>query len=188
MMMCAVKWAVYPRLRGGSFRLSAISVALAGLSPPTRGILVSGFPYRALEGSIPAYAGDPAGSPPCRIYGKVYPRLRGGSGIGAASPARYGGLSPPTRGIHAALARVGQYLGSIPAYAGDPRKRTRGTSTAEVYPRLRGGSAINIPSIAVASGLSPPTRGIREHIRQGRIRAGSIPAYAGDPRIAYHAP
>ena len=51
--------AVYPRLRGGSGDKGAIKMKCKGLSPPTRGILPLTDKGVCVDGSIPAYAGDP---------------------------------------------------------------------------------------------------------------------------------
>ena len=74
------------------------------------------------------------------------------------------GLSPPTRGIRLTAAARLRLIGSIPAYAGDPRESCASCRAAKVYPRLRGGSV---------SGILPE-----------RADEGSIPAYAGDPIAA----
>ena len=54
---------------------------------------------------------------------------------------------------------------------------------ARVYPRLRGGSPPDSVFLSTCTGLSPPTRGIRQNAFCWRIRSGSIPAYAGDPSV-----
>ena len=76
---------VYPRLRGGSSILVRAPDATAGLSPPTRGIRCEIGHDCKSEGSIPAYAGDPAEVVDDAVRPRVYPRLRGGS-----SPGVYG--------------------------------------------------------------------------------------------------
>ena len=74
------------------------------------------------------------------------------------------------------------YVGSIPAYAGDPVWRVVKRRRQTVYPRLRGGSAPMYCENHPTRGLSPPTRGIRLRPHCPIIHVGSIPAYAGDPR------
>ena len=70
---------------------------------------------------------------------------------------------------------------SIPAYAGDPRRWMRWRTRHQVYPRLRGGSALAFGANAEIIGLSPPTRGIQSPTPHRRACPRSIPAYAGDP-------
>ena len=152
---------VYPRLRGGSNAIIRHGITAGGLSPPTRGILCYlGFSLIANR-SIPAYAGDPFCAAAARAIRTVYPRLRGGSEprLMAISPPC--GLSPPTRGIHLQAHPQVQAFRSIPAYAGDPSRAAAGQALAGVYPRLRGGSSSLSPSMRMATGLSPPTRGIQ---------------------------
>ena len=112
--------AVYPRLRGGSLPSMALALPIPGLSPPTRGIPRTRALWRGCRRSIPAYAGDPRASVLSYQLLKVYPRLRGGSFIHAVIPYLYGGLSPPTRGIHRDNWDGQGIFRSIPAYAGDP--------------------------------------------------------------------
>ena len=72
--------------------------------------------------SIPAYAGDPVWVSLFVVKLWVYPRLRGGSKEQAIAETASAGLSPPTRGILVKDANNQGYVGSIPAYAGDPRR------------------------------------------------------------------
>ena len=71
--------------------------------------------------------------------------------------------------------------GSIPAYAGDPRRPAGERRVLGVYPRLRGGSVNADEPGELASGLSPPTRGILAYAELQGSLDRSIPAYAGDP-------
>ena len=152
---------VYPRLRGGSEPNHNTENKPKGLSPPTRGIPVL-WPLCALAArSIPAYAGDPIPSPAEPQPRGVYPRLRGGSARWRPIPPARQGLSPPTRGIPRYPARFVGVLGSIPAYAGDPPTTCYRIAALKVYPRLRGGSVDVRPCGIADTGLSPPTRGIR---------------------------
>ena len=133
---------VYPRLRGGSKILSMQSLIQRGLSPPTRGIHSVTDDEAMIIRSIPAYAGDPAIANYATSPFAVYPRLRGGSSVRGNHPFRGGGLSPPTRGIHALRRVDNERSGSIPAYAGDPIRRMMQGRRQKVYPRLRGGSGV----------------------------------------------
>ena len=157
------------------------SAAAAGLSPPTRGILIGRIQGAHNAGSIPAYAGDPVLGACAYARGRVYPRLRGGSRQRARRRYWARGLSPPTRGIRGRAHRDTGAPGSIPAYAGDPDPAGTSRRRREVYPRLRGGSHKRMVSRAIAEGLSPPTRGIRLPSLFFLCLGRSIPAYAGDP-------
>ena len=71
--------------------------------------------------------------------------------------------------------------GSIPAHAGEPWAGAIGTTSSEVYPRPRGGTAERERERKRLGGLSPPTRGNLGRVRPGRRGNGSIPAHAGEP-------
>ena len=175
---------VYPRLRGGSRIVAGYAVALAGLSPPTRGI--HGMPPNSARScrSIPAYAGDPGWRISALIASAVYPRLRGGSECPIRLAQRAHGLSPPTRGIPLLSLAAAVAIRSIPAYAGDPELRRPSAKLTAVYPRLRGGSTYSLKRRVCQCGLSPPTRGIHYLAARRRARFRSIPAYAGDPTLS----
>ena len=132
---------VYPRLRGGSTGRGTRTTSPHGLSPPTRGIPAGAIDGGGSDRSIPAYAGDPIPTQASRTPSTVYPRLRGGSQRGRYGVGSVLGLSPPTRGIRRYAAPRCRRSGSIPAYAGDPSCIGIVIASAEVYPRLRGGSA-----------------------------------------------
>ena len=93
-----------------------------------------------------------------------------------------GGLSPRVRGNHPtglAAAVAGQ---SIPACAGEPSHRSAHTRPLGVYPRVCGGTRLELPSSCVGRGLSPRVRGNRGMIVCAPTLKGSIPACAGEPR------
>ncbi len=157
---------VYPRLRGGSPFNVHIRWAIAGLSPPTRGIQTEQKMRQDNGRSIPAYAGDPAKARRYRLAVRVYPRLRGGSGSPKPDYLRVTGLSPPTRGIRLGINPRVTMWGSIPAYAGDPVRSKEWRDICRVYPRLRGGSPLQLAFQCPYPGLSPPTRGIPQPAAQ----------------------
>ena len=89
---------VYPRPRGGTGGFAAMGAGFAGLSPPTRGNLPVVNFARLDVGSIPAHAGEPLQGLFRAIFGKVYPRPRGGTIRPSTVKRGAYGLSPPTRG------------------------------------------------------------------------------------------
>ena len=72
--------------------------------------------------------------------------------------------------------------GSIPAWAGEPYPPLRGRESRRVYPRVGGGTLLDLDVIGTADGLSPCGRGnlCRNSLRS--IIEGSIPAWAGEPK------
>ena len=172
---------VYPRPRGGTAAVLHYRAGGAGLSPPTRGNQFAEKAQAALEGSIPAHAGEPRPFRACAPGAGVYPRPRGGTRLGRRRCCRRSGLSPPTRGNPRMGVSHAQAAGSIPAHAGEPLSGHGRDARGRVYPRPRGGTASPRPARRAYAGLSPPTRGNRSaDAHAGRAR-GSIPAHAGEP-------
>ena len=112
---------------------------------------------------------------------EVYPRPRGGTGWQAGCRRTAGGLSPPTRGNQWPEGIDKGFTRSIPAHAGEPRRRPRRQPPCAVYPRPRGGTTRLVTSQAGGRGLSPPTRGNPIVWARGLISMRSIPAHAGEP-------
>ena len=172
---------VYPRVCGGTRRLSGDCHEEWGLSPRVRGNPARDDPVNAVQGSIPACAGEPIPATGPEQYRQVYPRVCGGTASWSPTPAYPAGLSPRVRGNRGNKSPGRRRTGSIPACAGEPGVRSRSPSQVQVYPRVCGGTILpGLAGIALA-GLSPRVRG--NHWR-GRImvwRKGSIPACAGEP-------
>ena len=76
---------------------------------------------------------------------------------------RIRGLSPPTRGSLSECPGTVAPLGSIPAHAGEPITSLVLVIIMTVYPRPRGGAGLHGFRDKAQKGLSPPTRGSREH-------------------------
>ena len=91
------------------------------------------------------------------------------------------GLSPRGRGNHAGPHRPSAGLGSIPAWAGKPRRRRGAGHDTKVYPRVGGETGSDLSYARIQEGLSPRGRGNRDQHAGGADRAGSIPAWAGKP-------
>ena len=70
---------------------------------------------------------------------------------------------------------------SIPAYAGEPRWQSPPWPPCWVYPRVCGGTVLDILQPRVERGLSPRMRGNRRWQTHTGSCTGSIPAYAGEP-------
>ena len=176
--------AVYPRPRGGTLLRRDNRLRGRGLSPPTRGNLTA--PARAEERgrSIPAHAGEPLRRRSGRRAGWVYPRPRGGTGVGYVALASVWGLSPPTRGNPALRRPARPQVGSIPAHAGEPAGNQGAHAALSVYPRPRGGTRPRERDGLSRAGLSPPTRGNRASRGTRPNISRSIPAHAGEPADA----
>ena len=113
----------------------------------------------------------------------VYPRVGGGTTVHDSKPHQQTGLSPRGRGNQVTAAAPGYQRGSIPAWAGEPWIRRNTTLMARVYPRVGGGTPASPLSILPSLGLSPRGRGnLLKPLCLGLV-AGSIPAWAGEPRF-----
>ena len=73
------------------------------------------------------------------------------------------------------------WAGSIPACAGEPLIGSSNLEVDRVYPRVCGGTARRVGTIAVCDGLSPRVRGNLLTPRTWEPRLRSIPACAGEP-------
>ena len=76
--------------------------------------------HTGFEGSIPAYAGEPAGMTPAICMAGVYPRVCGGTPPLRLPCQGLPGLSPRMRGNLPRTTLNTVSLRSIPAYAGEP--------------------------------------------------------------------
>ena len=131
--------------------------------------------------SIPAPAGEPAGTRKRRTRSTVYPRACGGTGLRHEKESGWRGLSPRLRGNRDDRRLCDHGRRSIPAPAGEPVLSRVPSGSAGVYPRACGGTLRSPDRDWFGQGLSPRLRG--NHNRRcphARIR-GSIPAPAGEP-------
>jgi len=175
---------VYPRLRGGTIGFQPIIHLDQGLSPLARGNRRGGDGDAARSGSIPACAGEPYECEEIVASFGVYPRLRGGTAVGAVSIGQMMGLSPLARGNRRPLILVYTMRGSIPACAGEPQSRRPWPSPIGVYPRLRGGTMARRVIQSKPEGLSPLARGNLAPSPSPTLAVRSIPACAGEPSDA----
>ena len=173
----------------------------SGLSPLTRGNLFLKPASMRGRGPIPAHAGEPRPKSSSARKWRAYPRSRGGTIAALRKAAICAGLSPLTRGNPVCSAYLGRQhglspltrgnpnnirldpakTGPIPAHAGEPVSRSIGGITRRAYPRSRGGTCVKACLMCWGWGLSPLTRGNRRGAAAQSVRAGPIPAHAGEP-------
>ena len=171
----------YPRSRGGTTLVEAVTACCEGLSPLTRGnqIITSGcLPD---QGPIPAHAGEPTTLHPQTWWTRAYPRSRGGTGGVGHALGLEEGLSPLTRGNLVACDAPLGYRGPIPAHAGEPLALVGRIHHLRAYPRSRGGTFSEPQQRGRELGLSPLTRGNQWHPLASQGKNGPIPAHAGEP-------
>ena len=92
------------------------------------------------------------------------------------------GLSPRERGNRSATVGSVVVVRSIPARAGEPRRRAAPGWPRAVYPRASGGTVATRIRLAEREGLSPRERGNPDPSDLLPAGLRSIPARAGEPR------
>ena len=152
-----------------------------GLSPRVRGnrdawsVRVAGF------GSIPACAGQPRCIPQSEHRMEVYPRVCGATSIAGIRKSEQKGLSPRVRGNLDSMTVGAIRQRSIPACAGQPRRRPVPSPSPGVYPRVCGATLSRDAPLPAQQGLSPRVRGNHDGKRFRLLETRSIPACAGQP-------
>ena len=132
---------VYPRVCGGTPSALARRQHGWGLSPRVRGNpMLAPMPLQR-RGSIPACAGEPVSKDEHDPFGKVYPRVCGGTRSSTRDCAFKTGLSPRVRGNPLGAGSRARLWGSIPACAGEPAIQRPTDIIRKVYPRVCGGTA-----------------------------------------------
>ena len=172
---------VHPRV-GGETEIGPITLVYAGgPSPRGRGNLLRRLGGNVLDRSIPAWAGKPQGPSSPETRSTVHPRV-GGETSGAVSvnvPSL--GPSPRGRGNRGVLDAEVKRMGSIPAWAGKPRRWRAATKAWEVHPRVGGETLHAAEHRGGADGPSPRGRGNPGSCGVSMGVDRSIPAWAGKP-------
>ena len=172
---------VYPRVCGGTISDWMQGGWVGGLSPRVRGNRLSGRSPQALGRSIPACAGEPGGNEMGDVQKRVYPRVCGGTASISSNWSSGTGLSPRVRGNRFGAGQPLVAAGSIPACAGEPRRRRLSRRGGGVYPRVCGGTKARSRCAVAIEGLSPRVRGNPLRSGRDRLPSRSIPACAGEP-------
>ena len=134
-----------------------------------------------LHGPIPAPAGQPQGCGGGGGLQRAYPRSRGATRSDSRKAATSEGLSPLPRGNRGILELFEGRAGPIPAPAGQPSAAGATGARPRAYPRSRGATRKRATVDCKAWGLSPLPRGNHQTLTSRRLRAGPIPAPAGQP-------
>ena len=172
---------VYPRVRGETEGALQTLPGHGGLSPRGRGNLADPGRSQRGIGSIPAWAGKPPEGAWSRRASWVYPRV-GGETLPTPEGANVeSGLSPRGRGNPPRVRGRDVPRGSIPAWAGKPRRRACLSRGLSVYPRVGGETMSRRSWSGRTWGLSPRGRGNRGRVYLALQQHRSIPAWAGKP-------
>ena len=113
-----------------------------GLSPRLRGNPGGVARDADYQRSIPAPAGEPRSPALPRLPNGVYPRACGGTVVYLPPGGLGEGLSPRLRGNHLRAGDGDDFLGSIPAPAGEPPRPLSSARYSKVYPRACGGTSL----------------------------------------------
>ena len=168
-------------MRGGTIDIGKYLLGNRGLSPRARGNRPRLFITIVWTRSIPACAGEPLPCEPLTTKNQVYPRVRGGTGLGRKRFLLRRGLSPRARGNHSPSCCGCKGKRSIPACAGEPIPLGHVKAASAVYPRVRGGTGRPYGTVRCGRGLSPRARGNHYSVFWNSRNVGSIPACAGEP-------
>ena len=150
---------VHPRSRGAAAGIAECAGVIAGPSPLARGSLHRPEQPGAVQGSIPARAGQPATPLLLRGLSGVHPRSRGAADMPWVRENRAQGPSPLARGSRSRAAPRTPRTGSIPARAGQPPSTRCRLGCDEVHPRSRGAAKKHQVRKGIEEGPSPLARG-----------------------------
>ena len=181
---CGVTKTVYPRVGGGNLDEADASTKQRGLSPRGRGKQPPPFEEVVVYGSIPAWAGETTSRSQCGWKQAVYPRVGGGNVPLILRMPPLLGLSPRGRGKHRVGYRCLRPRRSIPAWAGETLSHPSFWAREAVYPRVGGGNITAAQAVGYYGGLSPRGRGKRSFQICIEVVNRSIPAWAGETRVA----
>ena len=160
-------------------RTTAYQFRVYCLSPRVRGNRLAAECHAAHNGSIPARAGEPRRVAPVQTWQRVYPRACGGTTLENEQLYRGDGLSPRVRGNQRPAYQRLRNGGSIPARAGEPRRRGLSTGVVPVYPRACGGTIAFDPDTRVLTGLFPARAGEPQGQVESLPVAGVYPRACG---------
>ena len=132
------------------------------------------------QGIIPALAGNTFFDPVSGAHRRDHPRSRGEYDLWPQQTGQNNGSSPLSRGIRASSQDGGEFVGIIPALAGNTYSGCFLRSAERDHPRSRGEYGIQAFVNYVVSGSSPLSRGIPDRKTRIDCHPGIIPALAGN--------
>ena len=170
----------HPRVRGEHNWPLQLRYAPKGSSPRARGTLDSVEFVARRDRIIPACAGNtPAEFVPPDVAWD-HPRVRGEHMANVNNLFRNSGSSPRARGTLRPMRRAWQWVGIIPACAGNTRAAYMEFASSRDHPRVRGEHDGSEWGGTPLKGSSPRARGTRSHRPPRAARGGIIPACAGN--------
>ena len=170
----------HPRVCGEHAVLNSDALPFTGSSPRMRGTLLHHALALASGGIIPAYAGNTCETCEGSSDGGDHPRVCGEHAMVSATALAVRGSSPRMRGTQSRCRPCMRRTGIIPAYAGNTRGGSNATADIRDHPRVCGEHTSRNSSRRRMTGSSPRMRGTRHRRSVRSLRAGIIPAYAGN--------
>ncbi len=145
-------------------------------------------PGRGGVGSIPAWAGETAGSSHQPTSRPVDPRVGGGDTSTKSGGRSNSGRSPRGRGRPTGRGSSSALVRSIPAWAGETLPLPVPWGAGRVDPRVGGGDYASLQTSWWCGGRSPRGRGRLNEAFSANLTNRSIPAWAGETRQAHPGP
>ena len=166
---------------GGTPRWNERALQLEGPSPRGRGNQRKWPGGTLLDGTIPAWAGEPLACQGTPHRQWDHPRVGGGTASALYRTMNLMGPSPRGRGNRAPVRGMRSPLRTIPAWAGEPFPSLTHRRRPPDHPRVGGGTSEGRIGGVASPGPSPRGRGNRRRATPRGCRVGTIPAWAGEP-------
>ena len=170
----------HPRSRGGNSASQEQQKYFQGPSPLARGKPFAAEVLNVAQGTIPARAGETCAPAPPPSCSGDHPRSRGGNWAMLPGVERSRGPSPLARGKQRRHSTWPTLTGTIPARAGETKRRKRGKVGSRDHPRSRGGNLCKRSFLFLGGGPSPLARGKHTPCTCRPCNQGTIPARAGE--------
>ena len=149
----------HPRVCGGARKAATVLGLVSGPSPRVRGSRGRDRRPDPRRGTIPACAGEPSAARRRRRTAKDHPRVCGGAARNDRTERVEAGPSPRVRGSPGIRLLFGPTQGTIPACAGEPRRRFDRLYGFGDHPRVCGGAGGRPWGHGPDGGPSPRVRG-----------------------------
>ena len=170
----------HPRVCGEHKGAFGIQGRHWGSSPRMRGTHHHRRHHRFRWGIIPAYAGNTHATLASPSGLGDHPRVCGEHALFAIANAAPLGSSPRMRGTQGGRVHFIDFVGIIPAYAGNTGRIDEREGGLRDHPRVCGEHKGVITMEYLGTGSSPRMRGTPKEGMYGKAIDGIIPAYAGN--------
>ena len=174
--------AAHPRWRGADVFTHIDVKVISGSSPLARGRRRPRRPAGPRIRLIPAGAGQTSWEAKKSLLERAHPRWRGADRTPTLEIIQHEGSSPLARGRQHHAVVGPDFLGLIPAGAGQTSRHSSLTPFRRAHPRWRGADRTRPRPPMIFFGSSPLARGRPNSSRKSSFDSGLIPAGAGQTR------